>query len=30
MKESTGLPLPDAGKLTAAILAALDGLADQR
>ena len=30
MKESTGLPLPDAGRLTAAIFAALNGLISQR
>ena len=30
MKESTGLPMPDPDRLTAAILAALDGLIDQR
>jgi hypothetical protein len=30
MKESTGLPLPDPGRLTAAILAALDGLISRR
>lgn len=29
MKESTGLPLPDAGRLTAAIMAALEGLTSQ-
>ena len=30
MKESTGLPIPDPDRLTTAILAALDGLIDQR
>ncbi len=30
MKESTGLPFPEASKLTAAILAALNGLISQR
>jgi len=30
MKESTGLPLPDGDRLTAAILAALNGLTSQR
>ena len=30
MKESTGLPMPDADRLTAAILAALNGLISQR
>jgi AcrR family transcriptional regulator len=30
MKESTGLPLPDAARLTTAILAALSGLTSQR
>ena len=30
MRESTGLPMPDPDRLTVAILAALDGLIDQR
>ena len=30
MKESTGLPMPDTDRLTASILAALNGLIDQR